>query len=375
MIPYKTISNFYAGDTKTSLTPMNSEYLNSIIKQISENDNNLDDRVGNVESIISNGRIKNEVIETKDLTSDVISSDSIQSNQGTFKNILCTLFETESLRASNASINTGNITNLSGDTSSYKVSNIKDAYIENVHTDKFSLSDNYTFNKEQITFNTNNLGILFNSKENEISGIGYQNVVSGFVSSLKIMSKNSDINETIIEYFSENSNDTFGIKSSNDIFLDTPMLKVTSIMPLNKSSHLGSKETPFETIESKKVTGSYYSRTEADIAEEYETDAKYEVGTLLQIGDETEGTIHSGGPVLGIVSNTYGYLLNSDFRDTKKYSASIALKGRVPVKLSNEGRRGLFVEPDFENPGYCKATIKRTLDTLGVLIDDKTVKV
>jgi hypothetical protein len=375
MIPYATLSNFYTGVEKTSFTPMNSEYLNSIIFQISENDNTLDKRVENVESIISDGEITNEIINTQKINSTDIITKNLSCDQGMFVNSLCTLVDTKDLRAVSSSIETLTVSKIIGKNSQIEDAKIKNAYIDNIFTDSFSISENYKLEEEQIVFDTDNIGVIFNSSDNKTSGIRYQNLVDGFSSSLDIICDNTDINNSYISFKSENPRDSFGIKSTNDFYIDSENIKVTNIIPLNGSSNIGSSTDPFDTIESKKITGSYYSRTEADIAEEYETDNIYSKGSLLQIGTDTEGTIHKGGAVLGIVSDSYGYLLNSDFRDTKKFSASIALKGRVFVKLSNQGKRGLFVEPDLDNPGYCIATPKRSLDTLGVLINKDTIKV
>jgi hypothetical protein len=107
----------------------------------------------------------------------------------------------------------------------------------------------------------------------------------------------------------------------------------------------------------------------ADLAENYESDETYEVGTVLFIGDKTEVSVKtSQNPVAGIVSDKPGYLLNSELQGT---TATIALKGRIPVKVSTECKRGDILVADRDNPGFAK-TDKNVvpMDILGVCITD-----
>jgi len=92
----------------------------------------------------------------------------------------------------------------------------------------------------------------------------------------------------------------------------------------------------------------------ADLAENYETDDDYEVGTVLFYGEDVEASIKTArtkAPI-GIVSENPGYLLN-DEPDFKKY-VPIALKGRVKVKVQGEAKRGDILVADRENPGFAK---------------------
>lgn len=69
----------------------------------------------------------------------------------------------------------------------------------------------------------------------------------------------------------------------------------------------------------------------ADLAEKYITDKQYDVGTVVVIGGTCEVTESSiGMRAIGVVSENPGFMMNKDL-ETGTY---IALKGRVPVKVS-----------------------------------------
>ena len=107
----------------------------------------------------------------------------------------------------------------------------------------------------------------------------------------------------------------------------------------------------------------------ADIAENYESDEIYEPGTVLYFGKDTEVSL-KGKVYFGVVSENPGYLLNSE-PDFDIY-VPIALKGRVPVKVKGEVRRGQFVIADRENPGYGMPTnqLMNTIDLIGIALSD-----
>lgn len=80
----------------------------------------------------------------------------------------------------------------------------------------------------------------------------------------------------------------------------------------------------------------------ADLAERYEADATYDVGTVLVIGGEKEVTIsnkHADTAVIGVVSKNPAYMMNSEAGPDSTHPY-IALKGRVPCKVSGKINRG-----------------------------------
>lgn len=92
--------------------------------------------------------------------------------------------------------------------------------------------------------------------------------------------------------------------------------------------------------------GSTLTATYADLAEKYEADKKYEAGTVVVIGGEAEVTAcHSfmSVRVAGVVSANPAFVMNEDLTG----GVTVALKGRVPVKVSGEVKKGdLLVTAD-----------------------------
>jgi hypothetical protein len=96
---------------------------------------------------------------------------------------------------------------------------------------------------------------------------------------------------------------------------------------------------------------SKFQATYADLAEYYEADQEYEVGTVLVFGGAKEITttnLYADRRVAGVVSVTAAYLMNQDCPGIK---LSIALQGRVPVKVVGAVKKGdLLITSEF--PGY-----------------------
>ena len=104
----------------------------------------------------------------------------------------------------------------------------------------------------------------------------------------------------------------------------------------------------------------------ADLAEIYTSDKLYEPGTVLSIGTEFEATLFNGRPLLGVVSTNPGYLLNSE-----EQGVEIALTGRVPVKTMFNIKRGDYIIPDLDNPGYCRGISQPPkINLIGIAISD-----
>ena len=102
------------------------------------------------------------------------------------------------------------------------------------------------------------------------------------------------------------------------------------------------------------ATAAYY----ADLAERYEADAEYGEGTVLVIGGAKEVTTtdqFADTRVAGIVSTNPAYLMNKDAGNDKTHPA-IALKGRVPCKVTGYIKRGDLIVTSSV-PGYgCAAS-------------------
>lgn len=83
------------------------------------------------------------------------------------------------------------------------------------------------------------------------------------------------------------------------------------------------------------ATNARINATYADLAERYEADAQYEVGTVVALGGDKEVTAAAelSEQVFGVVSDSYAYLMNED-AGTDETHPAIALAGRVKVKVT-----------------------------------------
>lgn len=75
----------------------------------------------------------------------------------------------------------------------------------------------------------------------------------------------------------------------------------------------------------------------ADLAEKYLADKEYDVGTVVAVGGEKEVTASQWGDrAIGVVSANPAFMMNKDLEG----GTYIALKGRVPVKVSGSIKKG-----------------------------------
>ena len=75
----------------------------------------------------------------------------------------------------------------------------------------------------------------------------------------------------------------------------------------------------------------------ADLAEKYLTDKEYTVGTVVVVGGEKEVTESSTSQrAIGVVSESPAFMMNKDLEN----GTYIALKGRVPVRISGKVKKG-----------------------------------
>ena len=98
-------------------------------------------------------------------------------------------------------------------------------------------------------------------------------------------------------------------------------------------------------------TGSRLQATYADLAEYYEGDREYEIGTVLVFGGDkevTESATHRTTRVAGVVSDQSAYIMNAGCPGIK---ICVALQGRVPVKVIGAVAKGdMLVASSI--PGY-----------------------
>lgn len=98
-------------------------------------------------------------------------------------------------------------------------------------------------------------------------------------------------------------------------------------------------------------SGSKFQATYADLAEYYEGDREYPVGTVLVFGGDKEVTLTSifgDRRVAGVVSENAAYIMNAECPGTK---ICVALQGRVPVKVLGRVQKGDLLVTSAK-PGY-----------------------
>jgi len=103
----------------------------------------------------------------------------------------------------------------------------------------------------------------------------------------------------------------------------------------------------------------------ADLAEKYLPDADYEPGTVVVVGGEKEITASSWGQrAIGVISTNPAYMMNKDLEG----GVYVALKGRVPVKISGRVKKGDRLIAG--NNGLAVAAVPHANDVFGIALAD-----
>jgi len=104
----------------------------------------------------------------------------------------------------------------------------------------------------------------------------------------------------------------------------------------NGVGNIGSSTVYFNTVFAKATSAQY-----ADLAENYQADADYTPGTVLEFGGEQEVTLStqdSSKRVAGVVSTNPAHLMNSTLDGD--HVVALALAGRVPVLVTGRIAKG-----------------------------------
>ena len=121
-----------------------------------------------------------------------------------------------------------------------------------------------------------------------------------------------------------------------------------AILPdTNTSYDIGSSSKKYNTVYAKATSAQY-----ADLAEIYESDDEYEVGTVVIFGGEKEITVSSMGAdprVAGVISENPAYLMNSEAT-----GQPVALQGKVPCKVVGVINKGDMLVTHSQHPGVAR---------------------
>lgn len=107
----------------------------------------------------------------------------------------------------------------------------------------------------------------------------------------------------------------------------------------NAVGNIGSSSSYFNTLFATATTALY-----ADLAECYTTDADYEPGTVVMFGGNAEVTVcdqDACPAVAGVISANPAYKMNAGL--SSNYVATVALVGRVPVKVQGPVKAGAMM--------------------------------
>ena len=132
----------------------------------------------------------------------------------------------------------------------------------------------------------------------------------------------------------------------------------TIIPDTDETYDVGSTTRGYNTVHAKATSAQY-----ADLAEIYEADSEYEVGTVVIFGGEKEITVSSMGAdprVAGVISGDPAYLMNS-----KATGQAVALQGKVPCKVVGQISKGDMLVTHSQHPGVAR---KGTNPSMGTVI-------
>ena len=147
----------------------------------------------------------------------------------------------------------------------------------------------------------------------------------------------------------------------------TGTLISNNIRPEDDATYdIGTTDKGYNTVFAKATSAQY-----ADLAEKYETDSNYEVGTVMVFGGEkevTQSTISNDTRVAGVISEDPAYLMND-----KSEGQAIALVGKVKCKVHGVVAKGDLLTTCGTHPGCAqKASTPVLGSVVGKAMENKT---
>ena len=122
-------------------------------------------------------------------------------------------------------------------------------------------------------------------------------------------------------------------------------------------------------------SGARFQATYADLAERFEADDIYEVGTVVELGGDKEITAVVDplcDSIFGVISDSAAYLMNGA-AGTNETHPAVAMSGRVPVKVVGKIKKGDRLVS--AGKGMARAAIKSEVtpfNTIGRALANKT---
>ena len=138
----------------------------------------------------------------------------------------------------------------------------------------------------------------------------------------------------------------------------TGTLTSKAIKPTDDATFdIGTASLSYNTVFAKATSAQY-----ADLAEKYETDSNYAVGTVVVFGGEkevTQSTISNDTRVAGVISENPAYLMND-----KSEGQAIALVGKVKCKVHGMVSKGDLLTTCGTHPGCAQKAITPVLGSI-----------
>ena len=140
-----------------------------------------------------------------------------------------------------------------------------------------------------------------------------------------------------------------------------------TILPDTTTTYdIGSTSKKYNTVHAKATSAQY-----ADLAEIYESDSRYDVGTVVVFGGEkevTQSTISNDTRVAGVVSEDPAYLMNSE-----SDGQAIALVGKVKCKVHGTVSKGDLLTTCGTHPGCAQKAFSPLVGSVvGKAMENKT---
>ena len=170
-----------------------------------------------------------------------------------------------------------------------------------------------------------------------------------------------DVDATVVR--TANTQTITGVTTMSNLRLSGAALPTVT-----NTTTLGSASFVYLAAYATTFYGTATSAQYADLAEKYLADDVYDVGTVIAVGGVAEVTaanIDNASAVLGVVSDKPAYLMNSNLEG----GTAIALKGRVPVKVIGEVKKGDRLAPSVTS-GYAWVDNTRGAWSFAIALED-----
>jgi hypothetical protein len=176
-------------------------------------------------------------------------------------------------------------------------------------------------------------------------------------------------------------NDSTNIATTAWVFdnataLDGSNAMTGDLLPSADSTHdIGSTTFKWANVYADTLNGTAVEALYADLAERFEADAEYSIGTVVSLGgaaEVTEVSEEASESVFGVVSGKAAYLMNARAGSNATHPA-IAMTGRVPVRVVGTVLKGQRLISS-SIPGVARAaqsTEVNSFNVVGRALEDK----